>query len=187
MITQHEKNKIAEEWLYIAMLYEKELPAHFLNKMIEEIQDLDSHSILKALRVFRCDNKNKTWPRPADIRSLLNPTLSIETKAEQVANSIPLAIKKYGWASPSEARKYMGEVAWRIVETHGGWLDVCSKHGVDLDVGVFHAQARDSAKAIIKASELGQENVAIGYAEKNQFAIDNIDLKKLTSSLQKDI
>ena len=155
--------------------------------MLEEISDLSADSVLRSLKAYRLNNKNKTWPRPADIRSILNPSLSVETQAEQAANLIPLAIKKYGWAQPSDARKYMGEVAWRIVETHGGWIDVCSKHGVELDAGVFHAQARDSAKAIIKASELGLENAAIGYAEKNQFAIDNPDLKKLSSTLQRDI
>lgn len=187
MFNQHEKNKIAEEWLYIAMLYEKELPAHFLNKMIDEIKDLSADNVLKALKAFRTNNKNKTWPRPSDIRALINPSLSVETQANQIARMIPEAISKFGWPNPDEAKAYIGEIGWQIVQSKGGWVDVCNYHGNEWDVGTFHAQARDTAKSIIEASALGLHKQAIGYAEKNQFSIDKLDLKKLTSSLQKDI
>jgi hypothetical protein len=184
VLTAQERTKIAEEWLYIAMLYEKELSLHFLNKMIDEISSFKADLVLSALRAHRQDYKNKSWPRPSDIKRLLEFDLSDSTKAEQVARLIPEAISKFGWPRPSEARAYIGEVGWTIVQSYGGWLEVCSHCGELWNRQVFHAQVRESAKAILESSSLEKQFEAISYSEKKTICSKDRseDIRKLIHS-----
>lgn len=171
----------------VASIYNKPLDIGAIEMMISLFEGYDLEKIKSAYKHFMSTAKASHFPMPGQIIEILNPTLSNEAKANQIARMIPEAISKFGWSNPSEAKEYIGEIGWHIVQSKGGWLDVCNYHGSEWDVGTFHAQARDSAKSILEASALGLHSQAIGYSEKNQFAIENDSLKKLTSSIQKNI
>jgi len=181
---KHELSKIIKS---LGSLYNKNLDINSIEMMINLLNKYDFEKVKLAYENYLSGPKGNFFPMPNQIIEILNPSLSNDAKANQIARMIPEAISKFGWNNPSEAKEYIGEIGWHIVQSKGGWLDVCNFHGSDWDVGTFHAQARDSAKAIIEASSLGLHRQAIGYSEKNQFAIENDSLKKLTSSIQKNI
>jgi hypothetical protein len=171
----------------VASIYNKSLDIGAIEMMIDLFEGYELEKIKSAYKHFMSTAKASHFPMPGQIIEILNPSLSTEAKANQIARMIPEAILKFGYPNPTEAKAYIGEIGWQIVQSKGGWFDVCNYHGDVWDAGTFHAQARDSAKAIIEASALGLHRQAIGYSEKNQFAIENNSIKKLTASIQKDI
>lgn len=158
-MNQDERDIFGKTLTAVAFLYGHEFPKERASMFITALCDfipatLDEY--LKALRRYTEDSKNRNFPNPSQLRPYLRPELSIEAKANEAAYRIRSAITKFGWAQPIEAKEYMGDLGWTIVERSGGWQHLCQNHGVDIDPLIFHAQARESAKAIIESAALGQ-------------------------------
>lgn len=51
--------------------------------------------------------------------------LSDEEKGQQIASLIEVAIGRFGYYRPDEARRFLGEAAWCVVNKSGGWHVVC--------------------------------------------------------------
>jgi hypothetical protein len=165
---QNERDTLGKSLTMIAFLYGYEFPKErasmFISALIEFIPaSLDEY--LGALKKYTEDSKNRTFPNPSQLRIYLRPELSVDAKANESANKIRQAITKFGWPEPKQAREFMGELAWAIVERFGGWQYICENHGVELNPLMFHAQARDSAKSILEQGNLGIVGKPIGISE----------------------
>ena len=187
-MTPNEKLELSKIIKSLGNLYNKNLDINSIEMMINLLKQYEFEKIKLAYETHLSGPKGNFFPMPNQIIEILNPSLSTEAKANQIARMIPEAISKYGYPNPSEAKTFIGEIGWQFVQSKGGWFEVCNYHGNLWDAGTFFAQARDSAKAIIEASAIGLHKQAIGYSEKNQFIESkNDDLKKLMSSIHKDI
>lgn len=71
------------------------------------------------------------FPSPRQIVALFEPQADPEANAVAAANAILEAISKDGYTNPERARARMGELAWSIVESEGGWHKVCENVVVD--------------------------------------------------------
>lgn len=133
-----------------------------IDVMVEHFGRDGLEKILNAIDSYVFDSKNKTFFSPATLRPYLNPELSVDAKANEVANRIRSAIGKYGWPNPNEARAYIGELGWKVVDRAGGWSYICENHGLDLNPLTFFAQSRDSAKALLESASIGEFDKPIG-------------------------
>lgn len=150
MLTNEQKTEIARIYALTCKAFDKTLDADVLKMQVEDLSDLDFEQIKKALENYRIDEKSTIWPRAGKIRALVNPVMSADAVANEAASLIREAISKFGWPNGSEARKFVGELGWAIVERSGGWSSLCENHGLSINPLTFHAQSRDLAKAIIE-------------------------------------
>ena len=163
--TLDEKKQFGNEYVLTCKFFDKDISFEIVKLVIYDLQDLDFQMCFNALSQYRKSAKNQFWPKSADIRKLASPELSDESKAEQAAVKIVEAIKKHGWSQPEQARAHMGELAWSVVNSKGGWMTVCENLGSEWDVGTFHAQARQIAKSTIESAKLGILHQPIGLPE----------------------
>jgi len=150
MLTNNEKTEIAKIYASTCKAFDKTLEPDVLKMQIEDLSDLTFDQINSALIKYRIDEKSITWPRAGKIRALIKPELSTDSLANEAASRIREAITKFGWCNGLEAKNYVGELAWAIVERSGGWSSICENHGVNLNPLTFHAQSRELAKAILE-------------------------------------
>lgn len=121
----------------------------------EDLADLSPTECIRAYRCWRLNPHNKFFPLPAQIRGMLSPQLDDDSQARDAASRIISSVSKFGWPNSTEAKEYMGDLAWHIVDRYGGWEYICQNLGVTLDIGTFQAQARDAAKAQLAFGNVG--------------------------------
>lgn len=150
-------NKITEAAFFYGKTDLSKEQASALISVMEKFLMVDGfEALIKAIDRYVADTKNKTFFSPATLRPYLNPELSPEAKANEVASRIRSAVGKFGWCNPEEARAYIGGLGWLAIDRAGGWQYVCENLGIDLNVLTFHAQIREQVKAIIETQGLGQ-------------------------------
>jgi hypothetical protein len=146
----------------------KEQVISYINVIIKYYADQGLEKIISAIDSYILDSKNKFLFSPATLRPYLFPELSTETKSIEVASRLTSAVRKFGYSNPGEARAYVGELGWKIVERNGGWQPLCENLGVSIPVTTFQAQARETAKALIETAGLGEFDKPIGIEFKEQ-------------------
>lgn len=186
-MTDQERKTVGEYWFGLAQMYGKEIPRVAMKIMLDSISDLPSREVLIALEEWSKNSKQNRHPLPGEVRELLKKELSVDSKANEAANRIRLAITRVGWANPKEAREFIGELGWSIVERFGGWVYVCENHGVDLNPLTFHAQARDSAKSILEQESLGVfgKPIQIGHQDEKRLSSGGLEKANLIGLLEK--
>lgn len=148
-MNQEERLAIGKMWLALAGMYGKEIDAAALKIMLDAVSDLDSKRIAHALMDWAQNSKQNRHPLPADVRSFVKPETDKDAASREAASRVSTAVSKFGYTNPEEARAFVGELGWHIVERHGGWSYLCQNLGVTIDLTTFHAQARDLAKATL--------------------------------------
>lgn len=161
MLSNIEKNQLGQIYAATCKAYDKNLESDVLKMQIEDLADLSFHQIADALLAYRRDEKNTQWPRASKIRAIINPKQSTDTMANETASLVRSAVSKFGYPNPQDARAYIGELGWAIVERNGGWSYICENLGLDLNPATFHAQVRDLAKAMIESDKAGLGNMPI--------------------------
>jgi hypothetical protein len=166
-MNQEQRNTLGKKITETAVYYgkndlSKDQAVAMINVMENHFGNESLEKILTAIDRYVLDPKNKVFLSPATLRPYLNPELSTDAKANEVANRIRAAIGKYGWPNPNDARAYIGELGWKVVERAGGWSYICENHGLDLNPLTFFAQSRDSAKAIMESASIGEFDKPIG-------------------------
>lgn len=182
-MTQDERAKVGEFWLGLAQMYGKELGRAALKIMLDSIDELDAGDVLQVFNEWSRTSKQNRHPLPAEVHSLAKKELSSEAMSNEAANRIRMAIVKFGYNNPADAKEFMGSLAWAVVVRFGGWEYICENHGVLLSPLTFHAQARDSAKSILENAALGQLDKPVQIPAPNeprkQIGLAKFDTKTL--------
>lgn len=172
-MNQQERNSLGAAVSEAAIFYgkmdfTKEQVSMMINVFEKYFPDETLENFKTAISLYIQDSKNKFMFSPATLKPYLHPELSPEAKANEVASRIRSAIGKFGWCNPNEARTYIGELGWKIVERSGGWNYICENHGLDLNPLTFHAQARDQVKALLETHQLGEFDKPIQIEQRDQ-------------------
>jgi hypothetical protein len=174
---QDQRDQLGIKLTQIAMMYGKDFPKEqariYIDSLVSFMPDTFENYMM-ALMKYLNDSKNKFFPTPMNLRQYLQPELSPDAMSNEVASRIRSAITKFGWPNPKDAREYIGDLGWKVVERSGGWQYLCENHGVDLNVLTFHAQARDLTRSLIESNELGTYDQPIGIEQTHKPAIDNL-------------
>ena len=157
-MNQAHRDQLGRKLTEIALLYGKDLTKDqvtgFINALLNFMPDT-FENYLRACDAYAQDPKNKFFPAPVALRSYLKPEASPDAVANEVASRIRQAISKFGWPNPEDAKVYIGELGWKVVERSGGWTYLCENHGVELSPLTYFAQSRDLAKSMIETSNVG--------------------------------
>ena len=173
MLTQNERNSLAQQLLNLSVFYGKyDLTKEQISIYISV---LESHFkkgfdvFAQALDSYSKDSKNKFFPAPANLNQYINPETSPDARANEIASKIRQAISEIGYVSPTRAHLFIGDVGWQVVQRSGGWQYLCENHGATLSPLTFYAQSRDTAKAIIennKINDSSTKDFVLGYENK---------------------
>ncbi len=138
-------------WSALGTYYQRPIDDVTLGMYAEDVADVPVALVEQAMKQYRRDPKNRVVPLPAQIRALAQPeSQPVSNKALSVdaAARIISAIKKYGWNNPEDARKYIGELGWEVVQRQGGWMAQCESTD---PTGVLQAQWTKLAEAILES------------------------------------
>lgn len=164
-MTENQRKELGKTLNMLSIYYNQPKPIEVLRMMVSDLADLDFNEVMEAIDSYRREPENRTFPLPAKLRIIINPVQSKESLANESASRIRAAISKFGYWQPTEAKNYIGELGWQIVERNGGWQYLCENHGVELDPLIFHAQARDLAKSMLESQAVGNFDKPIGLPE----------------------
>lgn len=164
------KQRLKEIIILTANYYQRTMNSQILEMFLEDLEGYDEESVVEAYRAYRKDPRNKTFPLPAQIIEIMNPRVSTDSQAQEIAGRITESISRFGYVGGVKAREYIGEIGWSVVQRFGGWAEVCRDHGVSIQPGQFFAQTRDMIKAKIEIDKAGKTNDSslLDYQPKNQ-------------------
>lgn len=114
--------------------------------------------ILVACANYILDKNSKGFPFPGQLIELIkqNKGISEDPEAEsRIAVSLIIAaMSKYGWPSPEKAKTYIGSLGWKIVESEGGWAQICATTKTD-QLPILKAQWRELGIALCARAKAG--------------------------------
>lgn len=114
-------------------------------------------------------NSRDPFPSIKEIRAIVEPEENPEDHASIIASSIFGAIARIGPYRSDQAREYLGEIAWRVVTSEGGWESVC-QIVTDDNAGMFKSQWRKLALALIHRKSIFETRDAITDESGGRFA-----------------
>ena len=159
-MTHAESQQLKALYVATSMYFGQKLPDEVFTLYVEDLADLPFVDCAQALKDLRRDPKTVRCPLPSAIRAKLTPESNPESEAIILAGRISGAIAKFGPYRSTEARAYLGPVAWEVVMSEGGWESV-NQITFD-DLGTRRAQWRNLAKVLVERGGSDQsENHAL--------------------------
>ncbi|OFZ18520.1 MAG: hypothetical protein A2X94_00835 [Bdellovibrionales bacterium GWB1_55_8] len=128
---------------------------HVVQMFAEDLADLPVEKVASALKELRRDPKTTRFPLPAAIRAVAKPTLVPEHEAIEAASRIIAAVARIGSYRSDDARQEVGELAWAIVQSEGGWENVCQMLTHD-NLSILRAQWKHLAVSKLAQAKGGQ-------------------------------
>jgi hypothetical protein len=98
-----------------------------LRGLLFATQALSPEELERGVRAALTQGKHVTMPTPNQLFELSRPKVTERQNAAEVSARIVTAVKRFGYPWPEEARAFIGEVGWKVVEWQGGWVQVCEQ------------------------------------------------------------
>lgn len=163
------KNILEIKQLLVAMsaYFQKPLTDMVIDMYAKDLSDLSTESLQLAFAKMRRDPKVCTMFMPL-YPAIIREYVGGDNSGNLIAGEIISCMTQFGRYQAVEAREFLGEEKWEIVNRYGGWNALC---GLTNDqMGIARAQLRDLAKSMGKISNApklaiaGQEQKAIGVS-----------------------
>lgn len=142
MMSAEEIKELKKGIAITASYYGRDLLPEAIQFMADDLADLPFEKVSQAYLKYRRDPKNRTMPLPAQIRAIADPVLTAEVESRDVIEKIKIAISKFGYMRGAEARAFVGEIGWRIVQGLGGWQRVCESNFIHNSALIAQARSR---------------------------------------------
>lgn len=176
-MNQEIRKKIAYELEAMSVYYSKQLNPNALSMMVSDLEDLPVELVLMAIKKYRQNPKNRSFPLPAQIREIITPSSDDRSLSIELSRKIIKALGKHGWSwehgyylngkayfEDDRGNKFvnfkdaviseLGEIGWEIIESRGGWKNFTTMAN-EQEEGIYAAQLRDQIEAIIKNKKAG--------------------------------
>ena len=150
MMNAQQKLDIKKRIVNAATYYNKPMNTEIVEMYMNVLQGFDYGEVCDAINRYAM--KGKFMFTVADLVAIMRPEPDEDAIAREVASKITKAITKFGWSNSSDAREFIGELGWKVVERKGGWNYICQNHGHILDSTTFEAQSRELVKTEIKST-----------------------------------
>lgn len=151
--------EIAKILTALAEYYDKTLTAGQLAMYVEDLIMLSPVELLRAVQEYRTKPENNWFPLPAKLVALARPQPTDEQNAIDAITRIIQAVAKFGSYRNEDAKNFIGEMGWFVVQREGGWQNVCALLNED-NIGMLRAQWREMAKAFSSRSRAGTLGLA---------------------------
>ena len=159
------KEKLGEIIFALGEYYNKPLTADQIDMYSEDLLVLSPEELTFAVKKYRTIESNTFFPLPAALIALVRPKENTDLDiAREVSARIIESVSRFGSYRIKDAKKYIGELGWKVVERQGGWNTVCSELNED-NKATRQAQMRDLTLSIMKMSLNGTLDVPIGLPQ----------------------
>lgn len=149
------KQKLFELFRRLAIAMGQDVTKERLQIYAEYFCGQDYKSIVDACKWHL--ESSKWFPAISDICSIIKPVKTETDNSVEMAGEIINAVKMYGYTNECEAKKYLGESVWYVVERFGGWKTICSTP--ENELSIIRAQLRDISRVAVKNKPLFQDNL----------------------------
>lgn len=107
------------------------------------------------------------FPSVRQLKALCNGMVQdAESIGQEIANKIGEAIGNPGGYQPVKAKSILGDLAWAVVERHGGWWDLCNLETVK-ELNFLKRDMAKTAKNIYLEHQAFGHEKTIGLPTKN--------------------
>jgi hypothetical protein len=176
-VTPVERAELKKALIALSAYYQRPLTDAAITMMVEDFEDESWPEVEAAMREYRRDPKNRTFPLPAQILGVIRKPLDSKHIAIDLAKQICAAIQSHGWnwtqgyASAGRTVFHgggythanfddaviaeLGEVALEVIRRRGGWKYLHDEF-FDSNEGTFVAQLRDHIESILQLSARGE-------------------------------
>lgn len=175
-MNRQEQQQLKGLFVATAMYFNHEIPDAALGLYVEDLVDLPFDQVAAAIREIRRDPKTTKCPLPAAIRARVTPESDPEADSVEAVGRIVHAVSRIGPYRTKDARAFIGELGWLVVQREGGWEQVCETL-TDDNIGILKAQWRQMAMAQHKRARAGL--VEAPALPSSDGKILPIDIKKL--------
>lgn len=172
-MTLQERQQLKATLVATSLYYGQDLADSAILLFVEDLEDLPLAEVMAALKRLRRDPKVSRLPLPAVIRAQITPPENDIDEAREASSRIMAAIARFGWPNSEQARMYIGELGWAVVQRQGGWVSVCQVLN-DSNKASFHAQWRDLAESLRKRAMAGNLDTAPGLPEPKSKSVDQL-------------
>jgi len=138
----------------MADLYGRSFGEEATRLFLDGLSDLEPDQVVLAIKQYSRLESSKSFPSIGQIRALVVPAESEDSLAREVAELIPKAIRRFGYTNPDKAKEYLGELAWKVVESSGGWRVLCELTNEE-DLPTLKSQWREYAKVLRNRAKNG--------------------------------
>lgn len=156
-MTKEQRTALGETIIFTAEYYGRPLTRPIVSMMIDDLSDLIFDEVIQAYKQYRRNEKNKSFPLPAQIRAMVQEQENPEASAREAAARIIDAVGKYGWNNPTRAQNYIGSLGWEVVMRAGGWVNICQTLSFD-NVATIQAQLRELGLVLYSKARFGNDS-----------------------------
>lgn len=151
-MNQQERDDLAKKLINLALFYGKyDLTKNAVMQFINILESFYNKSYIdyeNALNNYSAEASNKNFPAPSQLKQYLFPNSSSRQQAQEIAQRCFGAIRKFGYTKPVQAKEYIGELGWRLIERRGGWSSHCC-NTQESDIPILTAQFRESISVYV--------------------------------------
>lgn len=125
-----------------------------LSIYMKALESISFDDLDKIINEGLMSNRWQFMPKPGEF--FTSGDKQILDDSRDAANLTWSAIAKFGRNNFIQAREYVGELAWLVVERMGGWSQVCEVNSDEK--GIWIAQFRDLTQSMSRKHEHGNSN-----------------------------
>lgn len=142
-------------WVSVAAYYQKKPEDMTLRAYCEHSKGFDVSQLKQAFEAHLQSEEAKFFPTPGHLLQFLKrPEIKQDDLGVEVAGLIFKCIRKYGHMQANAARHAMGDLAWEVVESFGGWHSLCSNTNSS-NITSTRAQLRELTNAKVRRKRAG--------------------------------
>ena len=154
----NKKEIIFNDLRKLALVLGQDITAERLELVTAILANFDLKNV--QFGIAKAATKFTFFPSPAQLLEIINPTESRADQNDFIAGEIISSIQRFGSYQAIDAKKYLGENAWRAVGYMGGWQAICGTNTESL--GLLRAQIKKAINGSLVAS---QGDSLIDYTE----------------------
>lgn len=151
-MNQAEKMRLLETLAILANVCGRNMSDQALIFYFNALKDLDCDKCCGAATKLA---ESGRFPSVEEIKKKVIPEINEKDDAREIASLIITSISKFGSYRQLDAKEWVGDLAWRVVERSGGWQMLCESVTGE-NIGIFTAQLRDLAESTIRRDKAGK-------------------------------
>lgn len=154
----------------LANLRQVRLGDTILGFYIEELKTIPIEKIISAVKYFTTKG-DRYFPSIDEFKRAcgveVKTMLSTYEKAQALVDKVRHCITRFGYAQPDNAKEYLGDDAWEIVNHFGGFVNICNT-ATDHNYDSMMIQIRKTAEVYLKQAAGGSQHDKIRFIEESR-------------------
>lgn len=144
---------IKKFWLNVSAYYRQQIENPVITMYAFDCKNVPLDDLRRAFEIYRNSDRGDFMPVPAALKRIINPPIDENAEANEAVSKIISCMKPF--LAADEARAKMGELAWAVVQSMGGWARMGQLPPPD---GYAIHNMREMARSKIIRTQQGRAN-----------------------------